>query len=338
MRSENLLLDTVHFTGDEHVLILNSAADPLVSSLAKQLRQGEVILAEDNIAACAQALTALTRQSKTALVPRKIAFHEYTLHEPAATVDAAVMNILYQPNNAWMIYGLQLAFYALKNGGRLYVEGAKERGILAISKRMEELFGNHETLEISKGRRVITSLKVSQKMSSNPEVPELASFAGGKMDEGTSLLLEALQVHVTDVALDLGCGAGFIGAYIAEKAHKGRVTLVDVSLASVAASQALVKERGLTNTQVIPSDGIQAVKDQRFSLIATNPPFHVGGFQTKDVAQRFIRETAQILLPRGRFYLVANRFLKYEPVLQESFGTVEEIGGNTRFKVLCAHR
>ena len=40
------------------------------------------------------------------------------------------MNILYRPANAWMQHGLQLAAYALKPGGRFYVQGAKDRGIL----------------------------------------------------------------------------------------------------------------------------------------------------------------------------------------------------------------
>jgi 16S rRNA (guanine1207-N2)-methyltransferase len=76
------------------------------------------------------------------------------------------------------------------------------------------------------------------------------------------------------------------------------------------------------------------VKEQRFDLVVTNPPFHMGGIQTTGIGERFIREAAQVLHPRGRFYLVANRFLKYEPTMQTCFHSVEEVGGNTRYKVL----
>ena len=55
-----------------------------------------------------------------------------------------------------------------------------------------------------------------------------------------------------------------------------------------------------------------------------------------EVRERFIREAAQVLRPRGRLYLVANRFLKYEPRLQTCFQSVGEVGGNTRYKVLRA--
>src|SRR5262249_50306931 len=115
---------------------------------------------------------------------------------------------------------------------------------------------------------------------------------------------------------------------------KGQVTLVDSSLASVAAARELLEERDLVNAQVLASNGIQAVQEQRFDLIATNPPFHIGGIQTTAVAERFIREAATILRPRGRFYLVANRFLKYEPTLRACFVHIEEVCGNARFKVL----
>lgn len=329
----SLLAEVVLYQPGERLLVLNSASDPCVPHLARQAGTGEVLLAEDNVAAYEQARAGLLSSGSVAF--RQVAFHEYAAHEAPATMDVAVMNLLYQPNNAWMQYGVQLAAYALKSGGRLYIEGAKDRGILSLGKRVQEIFGNLETLTISKGQRVIYALKRGP-WSGQISAPELAAFAGGSMDEGTSLLLTALDVHMTERALDLGCGSGFIGAYLAERASKGHVTLVDASLTSVAAARRLLVERGLTNASVLASDGIQAVRVQRFTLIATNPPFHLGGIQTTAIAERFIREAAQILQPRGRFYLVANRFLKYEPVLRACFGTVEEVAGNARFKVLRA--
>ena len=145
-----------------------------------------------------------------------------------------------------------------------------------------------------------------------------------------------MEVRVTDEALDIGCGAGFVGLHMAQLATRGQVTMVDSSLAAVAASQQAIVESGLSNVQVLPSDGVQGVQMQRFDLVATNPPFHQGGLQTTDIAESFIRGASQVLRPQGRFYLVANRFLKYEYALKAHFDQVEEVGGNTRFKVLCA--
>ncbi|MGZ3622722.1 MAG: methyltransferase, partial [Ktedonobacteraceae bacterium] len=301
--------------------------------------------------------------------------HEYTLREAPETIDVAILNLLYQPSNAWMIYGLQVAAFALKPGGRLYVVGAKDRGVLSIAKRMQSLFGNLETLAISKGQRVVCSRKQNNSLDlhsqaepqqvnkgsdaqnvvtplagamprvtpashaslANP-IPELlpTTFAEGKLDEGTRLLIEALEVHATDIALDIGCGTGYIGMHIAHEASKGHVTMVDASLVAVDAARHMIEQSGMANVQVLASNGTQAVKEQRFDLIATNPPFHLGGIQTTEIGERFIRGASQILRPRGRFYLVANRFLKYEPTMRACFHSVEEVGGNTRYKVLLA--
>jgi 16S rRNA (guanine1207-N2)-methyltransferase len=373
-----LLADTAQLAPDNQVLFLNSAADPFVSLVARQLTTGTITLAEDNIASLHVGLQEAEHNGLHANRLRHVAFHEYTLREPAATMDVAIMNLLYQPGNAWTLYGLQLAAYALKPGGRLYVVGAKDRGVLSIAKRMQQYFGNVETLSISKGYRVVCSynsfldstsrrVRASQApllalpVVSVVSVPRTASqtasqtgsprgmplhfddtssslvslvFADGKLDEGTRLLLEALEVRPTDEALDIGCGAGFIGIHMAHLASK--VTMVDVSLATVAVARRRVEESGLTNIRVLPSDGAQAVLQQRFDLVVTNPPFHMGGIQTTEIAERFIREAAQVLKPRGRFYLVANRFLKYEPALRAHFKTVDEVAGNTRYKVLRA--
>jgi 16S rRNA (guanine1207-N2)-methyltransferase len=340
MLHSSLLADTVQLAIDDRLLILNSAADPFVPEAALRLHAGELILAEDNIASLQIAHSALEREHvKTQLRVRHVPFHEYTLREAPATIDVVVMNMVYQPGNAWMIYGLQVAVYALKPGGHLYVVGAKDRGVLSMARRMQSLFGNLETLAISKGQRVLCSRKEAGTQLISPGdinslVPTI--FAEGKLDEGTRLLLEALEVHATDAALDIGCGAGFLGIHIARLASKGHVTMVDTSLATVDAARRMVEQSSLTNVQVLPSDGTRAVRAQRFDLVVTNPPFHLGGIQTTEIAERFIREAAQVLRPRGRFYLVANRFLKYEPTLRACFKGVEEVGGNTRYKVLRA--
>ncbi len=369
MLQSQLLAKTVQLAPSAHVLFLNSAADSFVSVVAQQVPTGSIILAEDNIAALQTALQTLhvgarfIAPSGTSVsnvpafiappgtsvsnVPanntpiiRHVAFHEYTSCEPAATIDCAILNMLYQPGNAWIHYGLALAAYALKLGGSLYIVGAKDRGVLTIARRMQEQFGNVETLAIHKGSRVVRSHQPpATALTPVPVADDLfhAVFAQGRLDEGTRLLIEALDVHTDDDALDIGCGAGYLGLHIARLAHKGSVTMVDASLAAVAMAQRAVKQSNLRDSRtirVVPSDATQAVSSQRFDLVVTNPPFHQGGIQTTAIAEHFIRGAAQVLRPGGRFYLVANRFLKYEPVMHECFKNVEEVGGDERYKVL----
>jgi 16S rRNA (guanine1207-N2)-methyltransferase len=363
MLQSRLLANTVEILSGQQVLFLNSAADPFVpvvavvptSLQADRSHAGGIVLAEDNISAlntARQAVARLSSASPFSYSLRHVAFHEYISQEPAATIDVAIINLLYQPGNSWVRYGLQVAAHALKEGGQLYVVGAKDRGILSTAKRMKECFGNVETLAISKGLRVVCSRKETSRVGARPtlsanhdslsgETPLVIAdelmpqvFAEGKLDEGTSLLLAALEVRSSDIALDIGCGAGYLGLAIARQAPAGSVTMVDASLATVAMARRNIEESSLTNIRVLPSDGAQAVLSERFDLVVTNPPFHQGGIQTTEIAERFIREAAQVLRPRGRFYLVANRFLKYEPTLRTCFQQVDEVGGNSRYKVL----
>jgi 16S rRNA (guanine1207-N2)-methyltransferase len=372
MLHSRLLSDTVQLAADNQVLMLNSAADPFVLVAAQQLSTGTVTLAEDNIAALQgyQGLSVPRLRPHASPPPlpydgyavpgyhnfRWVPYHQYISRYSSATMDVAVMDLLYQAGNAWVMYGLQVAAYALKEGGRLYVVGAKDRGVLSVAKRMQAQFGNVETLAISKGHRVVCSTQPQQNVGASgvwsgwvglhgrpPCLADTSSlisavFASGKLDEGTQLLLGALEVHVTDDALDIGCGAGFIGMHIAGLANKGSVTMVDASLAAVDTAQGMIEQSGLTNIRVLASDGAQEVLSERFDLVVTNPPFHLGGMQTTETAERFIREAAQVLRRRGRFYLVANRFLKYEPVMRSCFGTVEEVDGNAHYKVLRCTR
>ncbi len=330
-RQSCLLCATVQINTGDSVLILNSATDSFVQHVA-QHDNIALLLAEDNIAA-AKAVEISFFNKKSTL--QHTAFHDYTLHHQPDTVDVAVMNLLYQPGTAWVMHGLQIAAYALRPGGVLYATGAKERGILSTAKHMQTLFGNIETLEISKGQRVVRARKL-MKQPLLESIQDVTVFASSKLDDGTRHLLSALEVYPTDEALDIGCGAGFLGLHIARLATQGTVTMVDVSLAAVNVAQRAVEQSGLTNLRVLASDGVEAVRNQRFDLIVTNPPFHLGGIQTLEIGERFIREAAQILRPQGRFYLVANRFLKYEAALQTHFKEVEEVEGDTRYKIMRA--
>src|SRR5437763_15499799 len=101
----HLLADTAQLAPDNQVLFLNSAADPFVSLAARQLTTGTIMLAEDNIASLHMALQEAEHNGLHANQLRHVAFHEYTLREQPATMDVAIMNLLYQPGNRSIIYG-----------------------------------------------------------------------------------------------------------------------------------------------------------------------------------------------------------------------------------------
>ncbi|TBR20566.1 MAG: hypothetical protein EPO10_30985, partial [Reyranella sp.] len=56
------------------------------------------------------------------------------------------------------------------------------------------------------------------------------------------------------------------------------------------------------------------------------------------LGQGFIAVAAHALKPGGRFYMVANRGLPYEPLLKANFTSFETLADNNKFRVTRAVR
>ncbi|MCD4687565.1 MAG: methyltransferase, partial [Anaerolineae bacterium] len=85
---------------------------------------------------------------------------------------------------------------------------------------------------------------------------------------------------------------------------------------------------------VLPSDVTNAVADQQFDLVLSNPPFHRDTDVNTAVAARIVRESAHVLYPGGRLRIVANRFLPYDRVMRDTFGNLRTIVHTGRYHVL----
>ncbi len=71
----------------------------------------------------------------------------------------------------------------------------------------------------------------------------------------------------------------------------------------------------------------------RFDMIISNPPFHDGLQTSLEAAQALIRGAVRHLNSGGELRIVANAFLPYPQVLDETFGFHEVIAQTGRFKV-----
>lgn len=161
-------------------------------------------------------------------------------------------------------------------------------------------------------------------------------FGHGKVDEGTTLLLDALEdaLGATPLkVLDVGCGDGIISAWLARRGH--RVSAVDVNHFAVEACRRTLAENG-ADGRVLASDVYSALGDERFDLIISNPPFHQEREIDYGAAGRLIAEAAEYLNKGGKLVLVANAFLPYAERLERAFGTFEVLADNRRFRVYRA--
>jgi 16S rRNA (guanine1207-N2)-methyltransferase len=90
--------------------------------------------------------------------------------------------------------------------------------------------------------------------------------------------------------------------------------------------------------EVRASDVTDAVTDEAFDVVLSNPPFHLGKGTDLAIPRAFIEQAYARLLPGGRLYLVANRTLPYESLIDECFGEVRTAHDGRRFKVIGAVR
>jgi 16S rRNA (guanine1207-N2)-methyltransferase len=252
---------------------------------------------------------------------------------------------------------LAQAHHLLRCGGEVWLAGANDAGIKGYGEMLGRVFGNLRVVDYRRGQRVVAAAKTSAALdesfaralpaderqlaltvrgASYQVVTRPGVFSWQELDEGTARLAEVMQIGAEETVLDLGCGFGLLGLIAARLASRGRVYLVDENVAAVRAAAATLALNGMTNASAQVSDVISAVRDVRFDVVVANPPFHSGVGAQFLTALAFIAGSAEVLRPKGRLYLVANRFIKYEPYLMKLFSRLSVIHADNRFKVLEA--
>ncbi|WP_158589058.1 16S rRNA (guanine(1207)-N(2))-methyltransferase RsmC [Alginatibacterium sediminis] len=190
-----------------------------------------------------------------------------------------------------------------------------------------ELEGTIKAFELESWIKQIPDLQSQLELVSLPGV-----FGHGKLDEGTKLLLEHLP-KLSGSVLDFGCGCGVIALSLATQSTL-KVSGLDVSAYAIESCR-LNQQYNQINAHFFASDGLNEVKDS-YDVIVSNPPFHEGTKTQYQTSETFLKQAKQHLRPEGELWLVANKFLAYESILQSHFSTVREVASNGRFKILAA--
>ncbi|HZY70466.1 MAG TPA: methyltransferase [Thermoplasmata archaeon] len=125
-------------------------------------------------------------------------------------------------------------------------------------------------------------------------------FAAHGLDPGTALLIQALDLTPTESLLDLGCGWGAVGVAAARSAPRGRVVLTDVNRRAVHLAQTNLRRNKVANAEVRVGPLFEPVTGERFDVIATNPPYHVG----RPSILELLGHAPEHLAPGGRLLIV----------------------------------
>ncbi len=165
-------------------------------------------------------------------------------------------------------------------------------------------------------------------------------FAGTRIDIGTRFLVSQLDrfTHHGRV-VDLACGNGTIGTWLAMRDRQLRVTATDRSATAVASASATARLNGVSDRiTVTQANGLELQDNSSEARIVLNPPFHNDAAVSTDIARDLFTDAGRVLAPDGELWCVWNSHLRYRPLLERTVGPTRQIARNTKFTVTVSVR
>jgi len=163
-------------------------------------------------------------------------------------------------------------------------------------------------------------------------------FSSKRIDNGTRLLVESMDVPSTGSLLDMGCGNGVIGIVAASTEPSLRVTLTDVnSRATMIAAENVARMR-LGNAEVLTGDLYQPVGYRRFTTVVSNPPISAG---MRKVVEPLVSGAVEHLEAGGLLQLVVQSNKGGRTLarfIDEYFGEHSVASKGSGYRVLTARR
>ena len=148
---------------------------------------------------------------------------------------------------------------------------------------------------------------------------EPSFFSPKLIDHGTLAMLSVVDFLPDDRVLDLGCGYGVVGILAAKLIGEENVFMCDISEQAVEYAKINAALNGVPNIKIRLSDGYKNIAEGDFTLILSNPPYHVDFSVPKD----FIEVGFRKLDVGGKLVMVTKRLDWYKNKLTSVFGGVK---------------
>jgi 16S rRNA (guanine1207-N2)-methyltransferase len=264
----------------------------------------------------------------------------------AARLDSMVM--LSPPGAVERRYVLALTLRALELGGALVVMAPKDKGGSRLRKELES-FGCEVIEDARRHHRICTVARPAALIGVDEAIaaggPRLLEtlglwsqpgiFSYDRIDPGSAMLAKALP-RLSGRGADLGSGIGVLAHPVFNSRAVESLDLVDIDRRAVEVARRNVADPRASFHWADVADGEPPLADLDF--VVMNPPFHDAGTEDRRLGQQFIRRASQVLRKGGVCWLVANRHLPYEKVLDEHFTRVRVAEEANGYKVFEATR
>lgn len=164
-------------------------------------------------------------------------------------------------------------------------------------------------------------------------------FSKNKIDLGSEVLMTTaakVQFPKGDL-LDVGCGYGPIGIYLADTFLDRKIEMVDVNERALDLAKINAEENGVSNVDIYQSDLFEKVEKTNFAGILSNPPIRAG----KKVVHEILETSYNHLMEDGLLLIVIQKKQgapSAKKKMNEVFGNVKRIHLENGYWILASRK
>ncbi|WP_380054519.1 class I SAM-dependent methyltransferase [Falsihalocynthiibacter sp. SS001] len=226
--------------------------------------------------------------------------------------------------------------------GQIAIDGQKTDGIDGIYKTCRKNADCSSAISKSHGKIFwFPATDAFEEWAAPKDAQEIAPgfvtrpgvFSADGIDPGSAVLAAALPPKLGEVVGDFGAGWGWLSSEVLKRDTVKSVHLVEADFTALACARENITD---PRAEFHWADVTRFKSLPAFDAIVMNPPFHTSRAADPNIGKAFLSAAGRFLKPRGDLWVVANRHLPYEAHLQEVFRTVNEVAGDSEFKVFHA--
>lgn len=161
-------------------------------------------------------------------------------------------------------------------------------------------------------------------------------FSRQRLDYGSRVLMDAIDIGNAKSMLDVGCGYGTMGIALKSVHEDLQVLMTDVNKRAISLAKENIKCNNLEGIDVIESDVYENVHD-RYDLVISNPPIRAG----KKVVSAIISGSYDHLNKGGRLVIVIQKKQgapSAKKLMEEIFGNATVINKKKGYYILQSYK
>jgi 16S rRNA (guanine1207-N2)-methyltransferase len=328
MKAVELLYQTALKTPADDIAIFNAHAHPLLQEL------------------CAHTKTCAIKQHFKPEYDTLVQLG-FNIEESKHASDLA---LIYPSKNKQQTYAwMAEAMLQLSEGGKLIMACANKHGGKSHEAALKKLAGNMTSGSKAKCR-IFSARKTGdldsdlaalwidnskpQHCESHGLISQPGLFSWDRPDSGSQLLLSHLNEPLSGEGADLCCGYGLLSEHLLRVSTQiTKLHLIEADqLALFCATQNTASWNEKVETHWL--DATTGQLPSKLDWVVCNPPFHTGQSRDIELGQIIVGRACRSLKRGGKLYLVANRKLPYEQILNRELRRVQILTEADGFKVM----